>query len=105
MTYCPIPSERSVKYIIFKKNLFYLKSTARATQNRLACHFGPACHRFASAELKQTRGKNKNNKRDNDSIEQCCPTFLTPRPSRAAQDIIMKPRAAPVNSKVTTKIC
>ena len=35
-------------------------------------------------------------------VEQCCPTFLTPR---AAQDIIMKPRAAPVNSKVTTKIC
>jgi len=35
-------------------------------------------------------------------IEQCCPTFLTPR---AAQDIIMKTRAAPVNSNVTTKIC
>src|SRR6218665_1883339 len=34
--------------------------------------------------------------------DQCCPTFLTPR---AAQDIIMKPRAAPVNSKETTKIC
>src|SRR6218665_3936431 len=54
MTYCPIPSERSVKYIIFKKNLFYLKSTARATQNRLACHFGYACHRFASAALADT---------------------------------------------------
>src|SRR6218665_1666403 len=37
-----------------------------------------------------------------DVLCQCCPTFLTPR---AAQDIIMKPRAAPVNSKVTTKIC
>ena len=35
-------------------------------------------------------------------LVQCCPTFLTPR---AAQDLIMKPRAAPVNSKVTTKIC
>src|SRR6218665_1098231 len=35
-------------------------------------------------------------------LYQCCPTFLTPR---AAQDIIMKPRAAPVNSKVTAKIC
>ena len=37
-----------------------------------------------------------------DHLIQCCPTFLTPR---AAQDIVMKPRAAPVNSKVTTKIC
>src|SRR6218665_1238596 len=35
------------------------------------------------------------------SLHQCCPTFLTPR---AAHDIIMKPRAAPVNSKVTTNI-
>ena len=34
-------------------------------------------------------------------LVQCCPTFLTPR---AAQDIIMKPRAAPVNSNATTKI-
>ena len=33
-----------------------------------------------------------------DELRQCCPTFLTPR---AAQDIIMKPRAAPVKSKVT----
>ena len=48
MTYCPIPSKRCVKYKILKK-WFYLKSTARATQNRLACHFGHACHRFASA--------------------------------------------------------
>jgi len=31
------------------------------------------------------------------SLVQCCPTFLTPR---AAEDIIMKSRAAPVNSKV-----
>jgi len=31
--------------------LFYLKSTARATQNRLACHFGHECHMFASASL------------------------------------------------------
>ena len=30
-------------------------------------------------------------------LTQCCPTFLTPR---AARDIIMKPRAAPVNSNV-----
>src|SRR6218665_2913581 len=36
-----------------------------------------------------------------DTIDQCCPTFLT---TRAAQDIIMKLRAAPVNSNVTTKI-
>ena len=35
-------------------------------------------------------------------LGQCCSTFLT---LRAAQNIIMKPRAAPVNSKVTTKIC
>src|SRR6218665_2304098 len=37
-------------------------------------------------------------------LDQCCPTFLI---RRAAQDIIMKPRAAPVglNSKATTKIC
>src|SRR6218665_2920185 len=33
-------------------------------------------------------------------VMQCCPTFLTPR---AAQDIIMTPRAAPVKSKVTSK--
>src|SRR6218665_302536 len=45
--YFPIPSERCVKYKIFVKNLFYLNSTARATQNRIACHFGHACHRFA----------------------------------------------------------
>ena len=36
------------------------------------------------------------------TLHQCCPTFLTPR---AAQDKIMKLRVAPVNSKVTTKIC
>jgi len=35
-------------------------------------------------------------------IWQCCPTFFT---LRAAQYIIMKPRAAPVNLKATTKIC
>ena len=39
---------------------------------------------------------------DLNHLEQCCPTFLAPR---AAQDIIMNPRAAPVNSKVTTIIC
>jgi len=51
MTYCPIPSERCVKYKIFLKTFVYLKSTARATQNRLACHFGHTCHRFASAAI------------------------------------------------------
>ena len=45
MTFCPIPSE------YFNTDLFYLKSTARATQNRLACRFGHACHRFTSAAL------------------------------------------------------
>src|SRR6218665_1563621 len=35
-------------------------------------------------------------------LQQCCPTFLTPW---AAKDKNMKPRAAPSNSKVTTKIC
>jgi len=34
-------------------------------------------------------------------LRQCCPTFLAPQ---AAQDKIMKPRAAPVNSKITTNI-
>src|SRR6218665_1338095 len=55
MTYCLIPSERCVEIKYFNKNLFYLNSTARAKQNRLACHFGHACHRFASAGI----GKNK----------------------------------------------
>jgi len=51
MTYCPIPSERCVEIKYFNKKLFYLKSTARATQNSRACHLGHACHRFASAGL------------------------------------------------------
>ena len=70
MSDCLIPRESCVKYfhnkmnddvlncdfndfILFKinTNLFYLKSMACATQNRLACHFGHACHRFASADL------------------------------------------------------
>src|SRR6218665_559967 len=42
------------------------------------------------------------NKAKNVGLYQCCPTFLTPR---AAHQIIMKPRATPVSSKVTTKIC
>src|SRR6218665_3681700 len=49
MTYCPIPSERCVEIKYFNKNLFYLKSMVRAMQNRLACHLGHACHKFASA--------------------------------------------------------
>src|SRR6218665_2904081 len=51
MTYCPIPNERCVEIKYFNRNLFYLKSTARATQNRLACHLVHACHRFASAAI------------------------------------------------------
>jgi len=54
MKYCLIPierNERCVEIKYFNKNLFYLKSMARATQNRLACHLGHACHRFASAVL------------------------------------------------------
>src|SRR6218665_3770571 len=55
MTYCPIPSEWCVEIKYFKKNLFYLKSTARATQNRLVCHLGHACHRFASTGVMYVR--------------------------------------------------
>src|SRR6218665_1964302 len=56
MTYCLIPSERCVEIKYFNKNFFYLKSTARATQNRLACH---ACHRFASAGLQHQVNRNQ----------------------------------------------
>jgi len=44
--------------LLFKinTNLFYPKSMARATPNRLACHFGHACHRFASAALSYQLG-------------------------------------------------
>src|SRR6218665_209791 len=51
MTYSPIPSEQCVEIKYLNRNFCYLKSTARATQNRLACHLWHACHRLASADV------------------------------------------------------
>jgi len=45
---------------------------ARATENRLACHFGHACHRFANAAVVHLRSRVLRNWADGTAVWHGC---------------------------------